>query len=186
MNTIEKGSYGYVEYRKKKQLFMTLAEFLAVSMVFLIGFLICKTKNNICTVIAIILVLPATRAFVAYLMFARLKTGDKSRYDELSKKASGYLLLSDCIMTCKDKNIYVPFAAVTDTVIYCYTEDVKFDRDYFEKNVAEFIRSCGDTVRVKLYTDYEQFQKKVLALKPVENKEKKTERIKDDFLILVI
>lgn len=186
MKRVDKGVYGYVDYRKKKQLFMSLAEFLAVSLIFLIGFLVCKTKNNICTVIAIVLVLPATRALVAYLMFAKYQTGDKEKYDELTGKTAGFPLLSDCVMTCKEKNIYVPFAVITDTVIYCFTEDTAFDRNYFEKNISEFIKSCGDTVSVKLYTDYEQFKKKVFTLNPAENKEKKVERIKKDFLILVI
>lgn len=186
MKNVEKGVYGYVDYRKKKQLFLTLAEFLAVSMIFFIGFLICGTKNNICTVIAIVLVLPATRAFVAYLMFARLKTADKEKYEELNRRTEGFPLLSDCLLTCKDKNIFIPFAVVSDTVIYCYTEDTAFDRSYFEKNISEFIKSCGDTVSVKLFTDYGQFRDRVTALHPSEQKEKKVERIKKDFLILVI
>lgn len=177
---------------------MTLAEFLAVSMIFLIGYLVCKTKNNICTVIAIVLVLPAARAFIAYLMFAKYKTAEKEKYDELKGKTEDFPLLSDCVMTCKEKNIYVPFALVTDTAVYCYTEDTEFDKSYFEKNISEFIKSCGDTVNVKLFTDYELFKKRVLALRSVDgteklqgnimpsNIEKKIERIKNDFLILVI
>lgn len=197
MKRVNKGVYGYVDYRKKKQLFLTLAEFLAVSLIFLTGFLVCKTKYNICTVIAIVLVLPAARAFVAFLMFAGLKTGDKEKYNELAGNTAGFPLLSDCIMTCGEKNIYVIFAVVTDAVIYCYSRDTSFDGNFFEKYVSEFIQSCKDTVSVRLFTDYEQFKKKVFTLSPLDGtdktqggvpseKKEKMERIKNDFLILVI
>lgn len=182
----EKGMYGYVDYRKQKQLFKTLGEFLAVSLIFLTGYLICGTKNNICTVAAILLVLPASRCLISYIMFSRAKTPDREQYDRLTKMTAGFPLLSDCLMSCRDRNIYVSFAVVTDTAVYCYSENTSFDRDFFESGLAEFIGSCGDTVSVKLFTDFEQFLKRVLSLHPAENKEKKVERIKNDFLILVL
>lgn len=183
---VEKGNYGYVDYRKQTLLFKTLAEFLAVSLIFCAGYLICGTKNNICTVIAILLVLPAARCLTSYMMVAKAKTPDKEKYDLLAGKTAGFPLLSDCIMTCGDKKIYVPFAVVTDTSVYCYTEDVSFDVGYFEKGISEFIASCGDTVSVKLFQNFDMFLKRVLSLHPAENKEKKVERIKNDFLILVL
>lgn len=182
----EKGTFGYVDYQKQKLLFKTLGEFLAVSFIFCGGYLICGTKNNICTVIAIVLVLPAVRSLVRYLMFVKANSPDREQYELLSGKTAGFPLLSDCILTCRSKNIYVRFAVVTDTVIYCYAKDCVLAAADFESGLSEFIASCGDTVNVKLFTDFNLFLKRVTALHPVENKEKKTERIKNDFLILVL
>ena len=182
----EKGTFGYVDYQKQKLLFKTLGEFLAVSFIFCGGYLICGTKNNICTVIAIVLVLPAVRSLVRYLMFAKANSPDRKQYELLSGKTAGFPLLSDCILTCRSKNIYVRFAVVTDTVIYCYAKDCVLTAGDFESGLSEFIASCGDTINVKLFTDFNLFLKRVTALHPVENKEKKTERIKNDFLILVL
>lgn len=182
----EKGTYGYVDYQKQKLLFKTLGEFLAVSFIFCGGYLICGTKNNICTVIAIVLVLPAVRSLVRYLMFMKAKSPDKEQYELLAGKTAGFPLLSDCILTCRSKNVYVPFAVVTDTMIYCYAKDCVLSATDFESGISEFIASCGDTVSVKLFTEFELFLKRASSLRPVENKEKKTERIKNDFLILVL
>ncbi len=182
----EKGTYGYVDYQKQKLLFKTLGEFLAVSFIFCGGYLICGTKNNICTVIAIVLVLPAVRSLVRYLMFVKAASPDKEQYGLLLGKTAGFPLLSDCITTCRSKNVYVRFAVVTDTMIYCYAKDCVLIAADFESGISEFIASCGDTVGVKLYTEFDLFLKRVAALHSVENKEKKIERIKNDFLILVL
>ncbi|MCM1468564.1 MAG: hypothetical protein NC086_10500 [Alistipes sp.] len=183
---VEKGGYGYADYRKQTLLFKTLGEFLAVSFIFCAGYLICGTKNNICTVIAIILVLPAARCLTAYMMFAKAKTPGREMYEALAQKTAGFPLLSDCVMTCRDKKVYVDFAVVTDTAVYCYAGDASVDAAYFEKGVSEFIASCGDTVGVKLFSDFDMFVKRISALRPAEKKEKKVERIKNDFLILVL
>ena len=75
---------------------------------------------------------------------------------------------------------------ITDTCIYCYTENTKFDVKYFEENVAAFIKASGDTVNVKLIKDFETFFNSAKSLNNVEIKEKKAQRVKNDFLVLVI
>lgn len=186
MKQVEKGEYGYITYRRKIQTIKSVIAFAIVLAVFLTGFLICKTRNNICTVMAVLCVLPASRFLVALLLYVRHKTPPREQYDSLAEKGSHLILLSDCVMTCKEKNINVPFAVITDTCIYCYTENQAFDEKYFEANVSGFIKSCGDTVKVKLYKNYDEFSKRVSTLNGLEYQRKKAERIKNDFLILVI
>lgn len=186
MKKIQKGEYGYVEYRKKIHTILTIVGFTIVFAIFITGYLICKTKNNIATVMAIVSVLPVAKFAVTLLMVIRYKSPDKTLFDELKASGSNLEILSDCVMTCKDKSLYVKFALVTDTCIYCYTENEKFDTKYFEENVEAFIKSCGDTVSVKLLKDYNTFKHRVTSLNNVEMKKNKLERVKNDFLILVI
>lgn len=186
MKDVDKGQYGYIEYRKKMQIIKVLVMLIIILALLIAGMIIHGTRNNICTVIAVVCVLPMAKFLVTLLVVIKHKKPDEAQYEELKKVGENLVLLSDCIMSCKDKVLYVDFAVVTDTCIYCHTEDDKFDTAYFEKNVAEFIKSCGDTVNVKLFKDYEGFKKRILALSNVECKEKKTERVKNDFLILVI
>lgn len=186
MKDVEKGQYGYIEYRKKVQLIKVLIVLAIIAALLIAGIIIYGTRNNICTVIAIISVLPMAKFLVTLLVVVKHKKPDERCYQELKEAGDKLILLSDCIMSCKDKVVYVDFAIVTDSCIYCYTKDSQFDVAYFEKNVAEFIKSCGDTVNVKLLKDFESFKKRVQSLNHVEYKEKKAERIKNDFLILVI
>lgn len=186
MKVVEKGQYGYIEYRKKIQLIKTAVAFLLVFAILIFGIIVCGTKNNICTVISVVCVLPAAKFMVTLLMVIRHHKPDEVQYEELKAKGGNLTLLSDCIMSCKEKTVYVDFAIVTDSCVYCYTRNKDFDSDYFEKGISDFIKSCGDTVKVKLFKNFDDFKNRAAALNGMEFKEKKTERIKNDFLILVI
>lgn len=186
MKLIEKGQCGYLEQRKKIHLIITSVGFLIVFIMLMTGIFVTETRNNIFTVMAIITVLPVAKFAVTYAMIANHKAPSKERYEELTKHGSNLLLISECVISCKDKSIYIPFALITDTCIYCYTENEKFDTAYFEENISEFIKSCGDTINVKLIKDYNTFKQRVQSLNDVEYKQNKAERVKKDFLILVI
>lgn len=165
---------------------MTLMGFAVVALIYFVGLIICKTNNNIATVMAVLCVLPTARIMVSWLMLTRFTSPDPARYEELKALSHEDMLLSDCAMSCKDRNIYVEFALITDSCIYCYSRDEKFDEKYFSENVAAFIKSCGDVVNVKLIRDYDQFLERVRALGNPEEKKKKIQRLRSDFLILVL
>ncbi len=186
MKRVEKGEYGYVDYKKKTLGLVTLIGFVIVAAIFLTGFLVTRTKNNIATVMAIVTVLPVAKFMVSWLMYVRYKSPDKNEYDKLKTVGDKLMLLSDCVMSCRDKNLYVKYAIITDSCVYCYTENEKFDIKYFEENVAAFIKASGDVVSVKLIKDFDVFYNRAKSLNNVDIKEKKAQRVKNDFLILVI
>lgn len=186
MKAVEKGSYGYIEARKKSQIIKSGIFFAIVAAIYYTGIIATGTRNNICTVIAILGVLPAAKFLVSYLVICKFKTPSKDKQDELARINGAFVLYSDCAMSCKDKIIYAEFAAVTDNVIYCYTDNRKFNAAYFEREVAEFIKSCGDTVQVKLFVDFAGFSQRLNALKNVEFKQNKMERVAQDFKILLL
>ena len=57
----EKGEFGYLNYRKKLNLIKMIVSFAVVAAVLIIGFIVYKTRANIFTVAAIVLVLPAAK-----------------------------------------------------------------------------------------------------------------------------
>ena len=64
----EKGEFGYLNYRKKLNLIKMIVSFAVVAAVLIIGFIVYKTRANIFTVAAIVLVLPAAKMAVAYFV----------------------------------------------------------------------------------------------------------------------
>lgn len=188
MKPMEKGTYGYLNQRKKMLMILTLICFAIVFIILFAGILICKTKNNILTVFAILTVLPSAKVMVSWLMLIRYNTPNQDYYKKVCEQVKQLPILSDCVVTCKDKTVFVPYAVISDTTIYCYTSNAQFDEDYFEKNTMEFIKKCGDSVSVKLYKEFESFLKKVHTadVSADMDKIKKINRLKEDFLILVL
>lgn len=186
MKEIDKGSFGYLEYRKNIQIIKAGIGIILAFSILLGGFLVCGTKNNICTVIATILALPTAKFMVTLLIVIKYKSPDAAQYNSITTLGSNLLTLCDCVMSCKDKITFCPYVIVTDTCIYCYSTDDKIDKDFFETSISDFIRSCGDECPVKLFKDYNTFEKRIKSLNNLEYNRKKAERIKEAFLILVI
>ena len=61
MKKVEKGSYGYIQYQKKKRLLVTFILFLIPLVIFATGLIQTKTRLNLFTVVAIVGCLPACK-----------------------------------------------------------------------------------------------------------------------------
>lgn len=57
----EKGEFGYLNYRKKLNLIKMIVSFAVVAAVLIIGFIVYKTRANIFTVAAVVLVFPGSK-----------------------------------------------------------------------------------------------------------------------------
>ena len=84
----EKGEFGYLNYRKKLNLIKMIVSFAVVAAVLIIGFIVYKTRANIFTVAAIVLVLPAAKM-----------TQEESKEEYFLVSEAGFLLVF-----CSDKS----------------------------------------------------------------------------------
>ena len=92
----EKGEFGYLNYRKKLNLIKMIVSFAVVAAVLIIGFIVYKTRANIFTVAAIVLVLPAAKMAVAYFVVLPHKPADnelKEKVDEIDPAA--FVIVTD-------------------------------------------------------------------------------------------
>lgn len=58
MKRIEKGTPGYLDYKKKVEIIRTVIYFLLVAAIFTLGYVQTKTRSNLLTVVAILGCLP--------------------------------------------------------------------------------------------------------------------------------
>ena len=70
---IPKGSFGYLENRKKVTALRTLLFFLISGSFYAAGILLTKTNKNLLTIVAILLCLPACKSTVNMILFLRAK-----------------------------------------------------------------------------------------------------------------
>ena len=68
MKKVEKGEFGYLAYKKSRNMIKTIIAFAVVLVIFIIGFIIWKSKNNYLTLLAVVLVLPAAKFAVSYFV----------------------------------------------------------------------------------------------------------------------
>ena len=167
MKKVEKGEFGYLAYKKSRNMIKTIIAFAIVLVIFIIGFIIWKSKNNYLTMIAVVLVLPAAKFAVSYFVLIPHKNCD----GELNS-------VYDLVVSNKQKPVGIMAAVISDNQILAYTSSAKADKNLFETSVKEFLKIEKLTCAVLLYKDKDTYLEKIknAALNFDENKENSLDR----------
>lgn len=163
----EKGTRGYLKQKKIYQLLLTLACMIGVLVFIMIGFFVNKSVENMFTVIAVVLVIPASKFLVGYIVLIPYVQPDEKFYQRVF--SNKYELLTELVITSTEKIMGVDFVAVKSKRVYCYISDKKIDKNYLEKYIKEIISEKYEGVGVKVFTDEEKYVLAVNGLEQLEN-----------------
>jgi flagellar basal body-associated protein FliL len=86
MKLQEKGTFEYLKRKKNQNLLIMLISFAVVFAVFFAGLAVFKSRNNYCTLIATVLVLPAAKFAVAYFVLLPHKSATKKPWKLLQER----------------------------------------------------------------------------------------------------
>ena len=156
----EKGEFGYLNYRKKLNLIKMIVSFAVVAAVLIIGFIVYKTRANIFTVAAIVLVLPAAKMAVAYFVVLPHKPAD----NELESKSGSLGVYYDLIFSNSKKPIGTQAVVVSDAAVIALTNENNADKKLFETSLKDFMANDSRNVNVTLYNDEKSFLSRVSTL----------------------
>lgn len=189
MKKIEKGEYGYLNYRKKRLGIVTLLCFCMVAAFFLIGYLTTKTRNNIMTIMAILSVLPTAKFASSFLALLPHKAASKEQFERVKGHADKVKLLSDLVITTGEKTLPTLFMAIHNSSVCGYAEAENYDTAHAEKFLTKNLMANGQKATVKIFKDEKSFLNRLDAMKQVgtdEKQQKKDERIGEILLTLVM
>ena len=147
MKKVEKGEFGYLAYKKSRNMIKTIIAFAVVLVIFIIGFIIWKSKNNYLTMLAVVLVLHKN-------CDEELKSAIEERKGELNS-------VYDLVVSNKQKPVGIMAAVISDNQILAYTSAAKADKNLFETSVKEFLKNEKLTCAVLLYKDKDTYLEKV-------------------------
>lgn len=176
MKKLEKGEYGYLNYRKKRLGMAALLCFLLVAVLFLIGYLATKTRNNIMTVMAILSVLPAGKFAASFLVLLPHKSASQEQYDRVKAHAKGVKLLSDLVITTGEKTLPTLFMAVHNSSVCGYAEAENYDTAHAEQFLTKNLMANGQKATVKIFKDEKAFLNRLDTMRQIETDEKQQKR----------
>lgn len=138
---LERGQYGYLKEKKQKAVFGTFLMVLIGLAIFVTGLLLNKMEaTNVFTVIAVCMVMPAAKYFVAYVVlfpYKPIEPETKKRLDSYAKE--GDTMLYDVVFTSSEKVMHLDCIYVTGHQIIGYTsrakDKVQIIQDYFKKEL---------------------------------------------------
>ena len=144
MKKMPKGSYGYLNYKKKLSLIIMLASFLVIAAVFFTGYIVTGT-------------LPAAKFTVAYIILIPHHSTPEDVYSGTNDTFHGLITYYDLIFSNSTSPIGTQAVVVSDSLVIALTDETKADKKLFEKSVSEFMEKDGHPVNVSLFTDKTSF-----------------------------
>ena len=178
MKKVKNGEFGYLAYKKSRNMIKTIIAFVVVLVIFIIGFIIWKSKNNYLTMLAVVLVLPAAKFAVSYFVLIPHKNCDLELKNEIEERKGELNSVYDLVVSNKQKPVGIMAAVISDNQILAYTSAPKADKNLFETSVKEFLKNEKLTCAVLLYKDKDTYLEKVknAALNFDESKENSLDR----------
>lgn len=127
---------GYIDRQKVFQSVMLLVFVAAGFGLFLIGFLLTKTRANVFTVLGILMVLPAAKRVISLVVMLPRHSVERERFDRMREALEpGAVLLTDYVFTSSDKIMNLDFVIIQNQrVIGIGPEQIGRSMDRWEKN----------------------------------------------------
>ena len=160
----EKGTYKYIDNRKRKYLFFSILSLLSVLVIFFTGVIIYHSNKSIFSIIAAVSTLPAAKIVISYIIIAPYNSGDSESYEKLNEhaKKTNAELLCDMVITSETKAVFIQYAYIIDGKINLYSNYKKFDKKFSEEYIRKILEeNCNFSV-LKIYLDKQEFMNFVL------------------------
>lgn len=157
----------YLAKKKKKYLIGTIIGLIIMFSVFGIGYFLNKTRNNIFTVVAAVLVLPAAQFMT--LLFALLKFKDPNieTSNKLERISGNYNLFHSVLVPDQTTIIYFDHILVTGTKIYCIIDNVA-DLAKMQEIFNKKIKAKGIPLKTIVYVEESKAEEMGNLIKKIE------------------
>ena len=164
-NKIQKGSFGYLSYKKKFSAIVTIAMFAISITLYIAGYITTKNNANLLTVVAVLGCLPASKSAVGMIMFLKAKGAtveDKMSIENVIGNLDGYY---DLYFTGYQKNFPTNHIVVTKNSIIAYSSNTKITEKDFNEHMKDILnKERIHDITVKLFTDREKYCNRLIEL----------------------
>lgn len=181
---------GYIQKQKLFQSMMLLLFIVIGVGLFFAGFVITKTRANIFTVLAILMVLPAAKRVIALVVMVPRSSVEMERYDKMKQTLSDKaVLLTDYVFTSQDKIMCLDFVIVQNRhIIGILGEGRRRDRGYIRDYLQKTVDRVADGYQIKLVASDDEFYKfyERMAVGSSLGQEEEQEKVVEQLKVLAV
>lgn len=182
---LQKGMYGFHNKKKKNEIIKTVIFFGITLAIYFTGLIHTGSNKNLLTIVAIVGVLPASKAAVSMFMFVRYKAAPLELHEKLQQlrekeqeQISG-LLLYDLIFVLNEKVVKTDCIYLNDTSVIVYVENTAMLDADISKYLKNFLSNQGKgNLGVKVCRTQKAFLEQVKTRMHMEMDEKAQENQK--------
>jgi hypothetical protein len=175
-----KGESGYLQEKQKRAWIYVILFAAVIAALLVIGILIWGSNQNVLTVAAIVMVLPAARFGVNLIMLAPKKPSDAAVIRETEKTAPDLMRLYDMVIGTSKKPVGTGAIVISDSALCIYETQKDTDVDFLTNQVNNFLHGDSIFISVNVYNDRTKFMNRIAFLQQSlekSGKQLRTERV---------
>ena len=186
----EKGQFEYRRARRRQQLCLALICFVIAAAFVVAGWLIWHTNRNVLMVPGLLMVLPFANFLVTYIAIADGKELLPEQHERVRVyEESGMCLFHLTEVDEKGRRQYLDCTVIYQGGLVAYCSRITPERKReTETDVILRLRSKGSPLRLKIYTDFEEYSRRLSEIAPEVPAEDvaKVERAEESLLSLCL
>ena len=176
---VDKCEFGYIRNQKKINMIWLLVFVLIGVAIFICGYLLTKTRANIFTVIAVLMVLPAAKRVVALVVMMPRKGVERERYDKVSQAAREGILFTDYVFTSTEKIMHLDFLLIQNENVLGVMAPFRQDVEYMKKYLADSVHKAAPEFHIKVFESDERLIQYLDKLTQTEADPERTEKVRE-------
>lgn len=159
---LKKGTLGYINKYKKLYGLVSLGWFLVIAAIFVTGLIVYKgDKMNMFTATAVILVLPAARLWVTWIIMLPYRSVDSSKYEHIhqlmkDKKCKVY---ADLVVTREEGAMYLPIVVNYDNNLFTFAPEQKKSTADIRTYLNQMIKAAGSGSKAQVFEAYDKYER---------------------------
>lgn len=171
-NKVQKGSHGYLAYRKKVVLLETICMFALSLLIFFGGYLYNGTKANLLTIVAVLGLLPASKSMVSLIMYFRTPKFNENYYEKFCKEVDENKGLYELYFTSYSKNFPVNSMICKKDALIGFSEFEKCDVKALEEHLETILKQNGfKDITIKIFSDPDKYKERAAQIANQQNSE---------------
>lgn len=169
-----KGSFGYIQSRKRFTAVRTVLYFALSISLYVAGYVTTGSNKNLLTIVAVLGCLPSCKSAVNFIIFLRAKGCSQELRDAVKKFDTELTSFYDLYFTSYQKNYQVSHMVVKGNVLCGITESVKCDVNEAQKHLEQMLLQEGiKNMTVKIFSDRRKYIDRLSQLTELETEENK-------------
>lgn len=176
---VDKCEFGYIKNQKKINIIWLFVFVLIGVAIFVCGYLLTRTRANIFTVIAVLMVLPAAKRVVALVVMMPRKGVDRERYERVSQVAGGDILFTDYVFTSSEKIMHLDFLLIKNGNVLGVTAPSRQDVEYMKKYLTDSVHKAASEFHIKVFGSDEEMLRYLDKLTQAEADQERTEKVRE-------
>lgn len=169
-----KGSFGYIQNRKRFTAVRTVLYFALSISLYVAGYVTTGSNKNLLTIVAVLGCLPSCKSAVNFIIFLRAKGCSQELRDAVKKFDTELTSFYDLYFTSYQKNYQVSHMVLKGNVLCGITESEKCDVNEAQKHLEQMLLQEGiKNMTVKIFSDRRKYIDRLSQLMELETEENK-------------